>query len=101
MVADVPVGLFLSGGYDSATTAACLTQTHNALKTFTVAVPEAGLNEGPKAKQIADYLGTTHTEITCDLLEALQVIPMLPLLLMKLGRYVVIRSFITLMMVLG
>jgi asparagine synthase (glutamine-hydrolysing) len=78
MVADVPVGLFLSGGYDSATTAACLTQTHNALKTFTVAVPEAGLNEGPKAKQIADYLGTTHTEITCDLHEALQVIPMLP-----------------------
>ncbi|MEY3048875.1 MAG: hypothetical protein RL365_913 [Bacteroidota bacterium] len=78
MVADVPVGLFLSGGYDSATTAACLTQTHNALKTFTVAVPEAGLNEGPKAKQIADYLGSTHTEITCDLHEALQVIPLLP-----------------------
>ena len=78
MVADVPVGLFLSGGYDSATTAACLTQTHKNLKTFTVAVPEAGLNEGPKAKQIADYLGTTHTEITCDLHEALQVIPLLP-----------------------
>jgi asparagine synthase (glutamine-hydrolysing) len=78
MVADVPVGLFLSGGYDSATTAACLTQTHKDLNTFTVAVPEAGLNEGPKAKQIADYLGTTHTEITCDLHEALQVIPMLP-----------------------
>jgi asparagine synthase (glutamine-hydrolysing) len=78
MVADVPVGLFLSGGYDSATTAACLTQTHKNLKTFTVAVPEAGLNEGPKAKQIADYLGSIHTEITCDLHEALQVIPMLP-----------------------
>ena len=78
MVADVTVGLFLSGGYDSATTAACLTQTHKNLKTFTVAVPEAGLNEGPKAKQIADYLGTTHTEITCDLHEALQVIPLLP-----------------------
>jgi asparagine synthase (glutamine-hydrolysing) len=78
MVADVPVGLFLSGGYDSATTAACLTQTHKDLRTFTVAVPEAGLNEGPKAKQIADYLGTAHTEITCDLREALQVIPLLP-----------------------
>jgi asparagine synthase (glutamine-hydrolysing) len=78
MVADVPVGLFLSGGYDSATTAACLTQTHKVLRTFTVAVPEAGLNEGPNAKQIADYLGTTHTEITCDLHEALQVIPLLP-----------------------
>ena len=78
MVSDVPVGLFLSGGYDSATTAALLTQSHKELKTFTVAVPEAGLNEGPKAKKIADYLGTTHTEITCDLHEALQVIPMLP-----------------------
>jgi asparagine synthase (glutamine-hydrolysing) len=78
MVADVPVGLFLSGGYDSATTAACLTQTHKDLNTFTVAVPEAGLNEGPKAKQIANYLGTAHTEITCDLHEALQVIPLLP-----------------------
>ena len=78
MVADVPVGLFLSGGYDSATTAACLTKTHKNLKTFTVAVPEAGLNEGPKAKQIADFLGSTHTEITCDLHEALQVIPLLP-----------------------
>jgi asparagine synthase (glutamine-hydrolysing) len=78
MVSDVPVGLFLSGGYDSATTAALLTQSHKDLKTFTVAVPEAGLNEGPKAKQIADFLGTDHTEITCDLHEALQVIPMLP-----------------------
>ena len=78
MVSDVPVGLFLSGGYDSATTAACLTQTHKDLKTFTVGVPEAGLNEGPKAKQIAEFLGTSHTEITCDLHEALQVIPLLP-----------------------
>lgn len=78
MVSDVPVGLFLSGGYDSATTAACLTQSQANLKTFTVAVPEAGLNEGPKAKKIADYLGTEHTEIKCDLQEALQVIPLLP-----------------------
>jgi asparagine synthase (glutamine-hydrolysing) len=77
MVSDVPVGLFLSGGYDSATTAALLTQSHKALKTFTVAVPEAGLNEGPKAKKIAEFLGTDHMEITCDLSEALQVIPKL------------------------
>ena len=74
------MGLFLSGGYDSATTAALLTQSHKALKTFTVAVPEACLNEGPKAKKIAEFLGTDHMEITCDLSEALQVIPKLPTL---------------------
>lgn len=77
MVSDVPVGLFLSSGYDSATTAAVLTQSFKDLKTFTVAVPEAGLNEGPKAKKIASLLGTDHTEIICDLSEALQVIPKL------------------------
>lgn len=78
LISDVPVGLFLSGGYDSATAAALLSEEIKDLKTFTVAVPEVGLNEGPKAKQIANLLGTAHTEITCGLDEALQVIPLLP-----------------------
>lgn len=77
-VADVPIGLFLSGGYDSATTAAILTQKVPELKTFTVSVPDAGLNEGPKAREIAEFLGTQHTEITCSIKEALQVIVDLP-----------------------
>lgn len=77
-VADVPIGLFLSGGYDSATTAAILTQKVPQLKTFTVSVPDAGLNEGPKAREIAEFLGTHHTEITCSIDEALQVIQELP-----------------------
>jgi len=77
-VADVPIGLFLSGGYDSATTAAILSQKIPQFKTFTVSVPDAGLNEGPKAREIADFLGTHHTEITCSIDEALQVIQELP-----------------------
>ena len=80
LISDVPVGLFLSGGYDSATAAALLSEAIKDLKTFTVAVPEVGLNEGPKAKQIANILGTDHTEITCGLHEALQVIPLLPVI---------------------
>lgn len=79
-VADVPIGLFLSGGYDSATAAAILTQKVPQLKTFTVSVPDAGLNEGPKAAKIAGYLGTQHTEITCSMDEAIKVIQDLPVI---------------------
>jgi len=79
-VSDVPIGLFLSGGYDSATTAGILSQHISALKTFTISVPDAGLNEGPKARQIAEFLGTNHTEIECAASEALAVIPQLPII---------------------
>jgi asparagine synthase (glutamine-hydrolysing) len=79
-VSDVPIGLFLSGGYDSATTAGILAQSTDSLKTFTVSVPDAGLNEGPKAREIARYLGTDHTEIECSVEEVLKVIPMLPVI---------------------
>ena len=78
MVSDVPVGLFLSGGYDSTTTAAFLTQKHPNLKTYTVSVPDAGLNEAPKAKKIAEFLGTFHHEIVCSAEEAASVVPLLP-----------------------
>ena len=77
-VSDVPIGLFLSGGYDSATTAGILSQHLAALNTFTVSVPDAGLNEGPSARKIAEFLGTQHTEIECTSSEALAVIPQLP-----------------------
>jgi asparagine synthase (glutamine-hydrolysing) len=79
-VSDVPIGLFLSGGYDSATVAGILTAEIGALKTFTVSVPDAGLNEGPKAQAIASYLGTQHTQIDCSLDEAKRVIAQLPLI---------------------
>ena len=77
-VSDVPLGLFLSGGYDSATVAGILTQHTGSLKTFTVSVPDIGLDEGPKARQIANHLGTDHTEIECSADEARRVIPKLP-----------------------
>ncbi|MFM7566609.1 MAG: asparagine synthase (glutamine-hydrolyzing) [Flavobacteriales bacterium] len=78
MISDVPFGLFLSGGYDSSTTAALLVPHVPNLKTFTVSVPDIGLNEGPKARAIAHRLGTDHLEIDCTVQEALDIIPKLP-----------------------
>jgi len=79
MVADVPVGVFLSGGYDSACLTALLQKdSTRKLKTFTIGVPDIGLNEAPYAKKVAEYLGTDHTEHTCTEKEALELIAGLP-----------------------
>ncbi len=79
MVADVPVGVFLSGGYDSSTVAALLQKDRtDKIKTFTIGVPDAGLNEAPYAKDIAKHLGTDHTEVYCTEKEALEMIEDLP-----------------------
>lgn len=79
MVSDVPVGVFLSGGYDSSTVAALLQKdSTEKIKTFTIGVPDAGLNEAPYAKEIAQHLGTDHTEYYCTEKEALELIPDLP-----------------------
>ena len=79
MVSDVPVGVFLSGGYDSACVTALL-QANNTekIKTFTIGVPDAGLNEAPYAKETAALLGTDHTEYYCTQKEALEIVPELP-----------------------
>lgn len=78
MVADVPIGVFLSGGYDSSLVTAILqTQRTNKLKTFTIGF-ERGNNEAPYAKSIADFLGTDHTEYICTEKEAQEIIPSLP-----------------------
>ena len=79
MVADVPVGVFLSGGYDSTSVTALLQKDRTEkLKTFTIAVPDMGLNEAPYAKDISNHLGTDHTEINCTQKEAIELIPELP-----------------------
>ncbi|MFY7944464.1 MAG: asparagine synthase (glutamine-hydrolyzing), partial [Crocinitomicaceae bacterium] len=79
MVADVPVGVFLSGGYDSSSVAALLQKDRTEkLRTFTIAVPDIGLNEAPYAKDISNHLGTDHTEISCSQKEALELIQDLP-----------------------
>lgn len=79
MVSDVPVGVFLSGGYDSTCVAALLQKDRaEKLKTFTIAVPDIGLNEAPYAKAVSEYLGTEHYEYECTQKEALNLIDDLP-----------------------
>ena len=79
MVSDVPVGVFLSGGYDSSCVTALLQKgSTEKIKTFTIGVPDAGLNEAPFAKEIANHLGTDHTEFYCTHKEALEIVPQLP-----------------------
>jgi asparagine synthase (glutamine-hydrolysing) len=79
MVADVPVGVFLSGGYDSACVTALLQKDRTEkLKTYTIGVPDMGLNEAPFAKDVATHLGTDHTEVYCTEKEAMDLIPDLP-----------------------
>ena len=79
MVSDVPVGVFLSGGYDSTCVAALLQKNRSEkLKTFTISVPDIGLNEAPYAKEIAKHLGTEHNEYECSQKEALDLITELP-----------------------
>jgi asparagine synthase (glutamine-hydrolysing) len=79
MVADVPVGVFLSGGYDSACLTAILQKDRTEkLKTFTIGVPDIGLNESEYAKNVANYLGTEHYDYSCTRKEALELISELP-----------------------
>lgn len=78
MVSDVPVGVFLSGGYDSTCVTALLQKDRTEkIKTFTIGFSDDGLNEAPHAKEIAAYLGTDHTEHYCTEKEALEIIPQL------------------------
>lgn len=79
MVADVPVGVFLSGGYDSTCVTGMLqSERKEKLKTFTIGVPDIGLNEAPYAKDIAEHIGTDHTEIICSEKEAIEFVKELP-----------------------
>lgn len=79
MVADVPVGVFLSGGYDSTCVTALLQKNNTQkIKTFTIAVSDIGLNEAPYAKEVSRHLGTEHHEFECTQKEALELIANLP-----------------------
>lgn len=78
MVSDVPVGVFLSGGYDSSVVTALLQhERKEKLKTFTIGFYEEKYNEAPHAKKVAEYLGTDHTEYYCTEQEALEIFPQL------------------------
>jgi len=79
MLADVPVGAFLSGGIDSSLVVALMqAQTTSRVKTFTIGFTEVSHNETDYAKQIAQHLGTEHTDLCLRPSEALDIIPLLP-----------------------
>ena len=79
MVADVPVGVLLSGGIDSSTvTAVAQAQSERPVKTFSIGFSDNPKSEAAAAKRIARHLGTDHEELYLSGDDALDVLPLIP-----------------------